>query len=66
MALKIDEIKEVLQEELENKKMYEASWDTDCNVCGDTILEGDEFCYMGNKRKVCENCRSEIIDFVTL
>lgn len=56
------EIKGILSREMENKKVYSAEWDGRCGFCPHPILEGDSFVFMGNKEKVCDNCRKEIIE----
>lgn len=57
---KSKDYKGILLEELENKKSFEANWDTECSVGGEDILVGDTFYFMGEKKKVCQNCFAEI------
>lgn len=51
------ELKELLLEELEGKKPFNANWLTECSLCGSNIEEGDEFFFFGDKKKICTNCR---------
>lgn len=44
-------IQDILLEEIECKKHFEAHWDTDCDVCGGSINEDDDFIFMGVKKK---------------
>lgn len=55
-------IKDVLMEELDNKKSFTANWDTECEICNQDIMEGDDFYFFGEKRKVCSNCHNEMGD----
>jgi hypothetical protein len=57
-------IKTILIEEIEYKKVFAASWDTRCDECGKDILEGEDFVFMGSKKKICEDCRGDIISFL--
>lgn len=57
------QVKDIIMEDLDEKKPYTASWDFDCEIGFDTISEGDEFFYIAGK-KVCNDCRSEIRDVV--
>lgn len=55
-------IKDLLMEELENKKSFDATWESECDLCGEILLEGDTFYFFGSKRKVCSNCYDQIGD----
>lgn len=57
---KISDIKDILKEEFENKKAFDAKWEAECNLGGEDIMEGDTFYFMGDKKKVCQNCFEEI------
>lgn len=61
---KTSEIWKVLKEDIENKKPFTSAYDMDCYVCSNEIMEGDEFFFMGAKRKVCNNCLGDMIDAV--
>lgn len=50
----------MLVEDLESQKTYEAYTFTGCDCCGETIEEGEEFVFMGNRRKVCLKCLGEM------
>lgn len=54
------DLKGILLEELENKKSFTANWQTECSVGGEDIEEGDTFYFMGEKKKVCQNCFAEL------
>lgn len=58
------EIKQMLLEEIENKKSYPANYDTQCDFCTKPISGGEEFIFMGSKQKVCDECIQDIIDFL--
>lgn len=58
------EIKALLLEELENKKEFNALYDTFCDVKRCVIYEGDTFIFLGNRQKVCDDCFRDIISFV--
>lgn len=51
--------KELLIEDLENKKPFQANFDSKCYF-GCQIIRGDDFYFMGDKRKVCASCRGEL------
>lgn len=64
--MKIDkDILRILIEELNYKKAFLASHDTECDICGEDIFDGDDFYFMGNRRKCCENCRKLAIDYLS-
>lgn len=46
----------ILKEDLEYRKDVEAKWPFDCDGCGQQVLPGERFCFMGNKKKVCGGC----------
>lgn len=52
----------LLIEELENKKLYEANWGTECDCCDGDIQQGDKFVFMGDKKKVCIDCVADMQD----
>lgn len=47
-------------EDLSYKKDFEASRDITCDICDMEIYEGDKFWFIGNKQKMCEECKDEI------
>lgn len=51
---------ELLLEEVGYKKSFSAMNDTECNACYGTIFEGDTFYFIGNKSKLCEDCRGNL------
>ena len=51
----------ILIEELENKKVFTASFDGECGVCSGDISEGEDFIFMGVKQKVCNECQGNMI-----
>lgn len=61
---KTSDIKAILLEELENKKAFDATWEGTCNVGGEDIEVGDTFYFMGEKKKVCQNCFTEMQEVV--
>ena len=63
-TITISEIKKLLVEEMENKKSYEANYDTICDVDNGNIYKGEEFIFMGSRKKVCTNCQSDIMEFL--
>lgn len=58
------EIKKLLLYEIENKKGYQATWKGYCDGCKGLIDEGEEFMFMGDKRKICTECQADIISFL--
>jgi len=54
--------KQALISELESKKEFDAMYDTDCNFCGNNIIESDPFIFIGNKEKMCNDCRYSLIE----
>lgn len=58
-------IKEFLQEELEYKKEYRAFRDIQCAGCEDWIEEDDHFIYLGDGKKICDNCSKDISNFLS-
>ena len=61
-----NKIKELLYQEMENKKTYPANYDTSCDFCGGDINEGEDIVFMGHKQKVCTNCQAEIMEFLEI
>ena len=53
---------ELLVEDLEYKILQESKFVFQCNVCTEKVTVGDNFVWLGSKRKVCINCRDEIIE----
>jgi len=60
----VREIKQILLDELENKKSYDAKWETVCDSCGDDIQEEDSFIFMGDKQKICNECQGHVTEFL--
>ena len=60
MKISTRELKELLIEELENKKPFSANFPFDCALCGESVEEDEEFFFFGNKKRVCSDCRSEM------
>jgi hypothetical protein len=58
------QIKALLLEEFEMKKKFNATWAGTCDFCAGDIDEGQEFIFMGNKNKVCDDCQMQIIAFL--
>lgn len=60
--LKSEDIKAILFEEMQNKKIFNAAWNTACDICGNEINnnDGDSFIFMGNKKKICVECEEAI------
>lgn len=58
------ELKEILIEELEAKKPFEAQWNVICDGCGLSIVEGEEFFFFGDKKKICSDCKASMIEVV--
>ena len=50
------DLKQLIIEDLEEKKPYPAKWDLSCGLCDNDIPAGDDFFYLGGK-KVCNDCR---------
>jgi len=55
---------ELLLEELEYKKIFNANYQTMCDICYNNIEQDDEFIFLGNKKKVCMDCVEEIKEFL--
>lgn len=55
-----DRLKAVLLEDLECKKSYQAFHNSTCYGCELAIMQDDEFWYLGNGRKICANCMTEL------
>lgn len=53
---------DLLVQELENKKTFDAMYDTSCDACGEDIAKDDEFTFFGDKKKVCNNCFENLLD----
>lgn len=51
--------KDLLVEDLESRKPFDARFDSKCYF-GCEIIRGDQFYFMGDKRKVCSSCRAEL------
>jgi hypothetical protein len=64
MKLTPTKIKELLAQELANKKSYAAHRDTFCDICAEDIPEGEDFIFMGEKKKICNVCFGEITTFL--
>lgn len=47
--------------ELSNKKVFHASFSSECDECGNNIEEEDTMYFYGNKQKMCEGCRESMI-----
>lgn len=58
------DIKQTLYQELERKKQFQARWDTYCDECGSNIQEDDDFYFFGDKRKICQECYNEIMNYL--
>lgn len=58
------EIKEILVGEMENKRQYDSRFNCDCDLCGDPINRGDVLYFVSEKRKMCQNCYNEVIDYL--
>ena len=57
-------IQEILEREIENKKSFNANYDTQCTHCRGFIAEGEEFYFFGNKEKTCQTCFDEILEYI--
>jgi len=55
-----DTIKEIIKEEFENKKSYDANFRFRCSGCRNWIEEGEPFYFVGNKKRVCGDCLAEL------
>lgn len=62
--MKPNEIIDLLAEILENLKTFKARWDSECDGCGDAIYQDDDFCFVGDKQKICPNCLKDCIKYV--
>ena len=56
------EIAQILLEEWENKRSFEASWESNCDNCEDPINKGDSFVFYGSKKKLCNKCQGEVTE----
>jgi hypothetical protein len=63
-SMKLPDIKKLLLYEIENKKGYVATWKGYCDGCRGPIGEGEEFIFMGDKRKICTECQEDVIQFL--
>lgn len=57
----IQKIKELLIEDIEYKKPFDAKYPAICDGCH---REVETFIFMGDKRKICIDCQVEIQDFL--
>ena len=64
MGVKNSEIVDLLVEELENKKVFDVGWEIECGLCGGSLMEGDRFIFVGDKNKICMDCRGEMVDYL--
>jgi hypothetical protein len=55
---------ELLIEDIELKKNFQAKWPFDCEICGEGVEEDGDFIFMGDKKKVCSGCHEKIIDYL--
>jgi hypothetical protein len=62
--LKIFEIIDVLKSDFEGKKEYIAYRESECDLDGCSIDEGDTFYFWGNSQKCCKDCFDEIISYL--
>ena len=62
--VKTSDLKQLLLEELANKKVFEAHWTTDCYLCGNDIEEDDSFYFFGDKKKVCADCKAQMEEVI--
>ena len=60
------EIKDLLLEDLEYKKSFEAFPSLQCDGCGEYVanISGGEFVFMGDKKKLCSDCLFEITEYL--
>lgn len=54
-------IKRVLREDLEEKMQYNSYSVTWCDLCTGRIERGEKFSFMGNKKKMCNRCKKDIV-----
>lgn len=59
------QIQPLLKEEIENKRSFPANYETQCYHCGGYIDEGESFYFFGNKKKTCETCFQEILEYLS-
>lgn len=59
----MNELKQLLIDDFENRKEFEAHFDQQCEVCGEEILEGDALYFVGNKR-VCAETIDVIVEYL--
>jgi len=57
------DLRDIIREDLENKKPFEAKFSFKCSGCGMPIVKGDTFFFVGSK-KVDATCLSEMQDMV--
>lgn len=52
----------LIARDFENKKVFDASYPGECDVCSGDIELGDQFVFCGQKEKCCMNCVDDIKD----
>lgn len=57
---KLIEFISLVLEDLHYKKAFQAMNDTECDCCFNHILMDDTFYFIGNKSKLCEDCKEEM------
>lgn len=57
---------QIVAEELERKRPYEAKYRTYCSKCGRDIEIGQEYYYYGNGKKLCIGDHEQIVENLKL
>ncbi len=54
--------RQLLVEDIEMRKRYPAFVNCTCQICGSAIFKGEEFVYIGDKKRMCNSCVYELMD----
>ena len=56
------ELAQALLDDWLNKKDFAATWQGDCDICGNMIEESDYFIFYAAKQKCCDDCQGKITE----
>lgn len=59
----VKEIYNLIRIELLNKKVFTAKWQARCDICGNVISQGDDFFFLGDKKKLCDSCFGDLLEY---
>lgn len=58
------EIYTIILEDMQRKRQFPANFDTPCSMCFTLIVQGQPFAFIGESRRVCEECQGKILEFL--